>query len=142
MAGHQHLNQRGEPHLVLVTVMVEAEPAPEGVPLGHLPVISRRIKSADVTGGNKHSPGGGKISIHGVGNFTESESGFYSNNSESDHMNLQFQRRISSASSASSNNKVSPQAMPKFCHECGNKYPVPSAKFCCECGMRRIFMNS
>ncbi len=26
---------------------------------------------------------------------------------------------------------------PKFCHECGTKYPVPSAKFCCECGTRR-----
>lgn len=95
-------------------------------------------------GGSKHSPGGGKISIHGVGNFKETESGYYSSSSEADQMNLQFQRRISSASSATSNNnhKMSSQNLPKFCHECGNKYPVPSAKFCCECGMRRIVMNS
>lgn len=28
--------------------------------------------------------------------------------------------------------------LPKFCHECGSKYPVAMAKFCCNCGMRRI----
>lgn len=27
---------------------------------------------------------------------------------------------------------------PQFCHECGSRYPLPSAKFCCECGVRRI----
>lgn len=26
----------------------------------------------------------------------------------------------------------------KYCHECGDRYPVKSAKFCCNCGMRRL----
>ncbi|CAH1774676.1 unnamed protein product, partial [Owenia fusiformis] len=26
----------------------------------------------------------------------------------------------------------------KFCHECGTKFPVPTAKFCCECGVKRV----
>lgn len=30
--------------------------------------------------------------------------------------------------------------MSKFCHECGNKYPVASAKFCVECGVRRLIL--
>nr|KAF6326833.1 zinc finger C2HC-type containing 1A [Pipistrellus kuhlii] len=30
--------------------------------------------------------------------------------------------------------------LPKFCHECGTKYPVEWAKFCCECGIRRIVL--
>ncbi|XP_030623399.1 zinc finger C2HC domain-containing protein 1A [Chanos chanos] len=29
-------------------------------------------------------------------------------------------------------------SQPKFCHECGTKYPVDWAKFCCECGMKRM----
>ncbi|XP_076084099.1 uncharacterized protein LOC143054891 isoform X6 [Mytilus galloprovincialis] len=106
----------------------------------------RRIKSADAMGGSKYSPGGstgGKISIHGGGNHKEGESGYYSSNSETEHVNLQFQRRISSASSSSSahhhhHSSSQTQNMPKFCHECGNKYPIQNAKFCCECGMRRI----
>ncbi|XP_010004784.1 PREDICTED: zinc finger C2HC domain-containing protein 1A [Chaetura pelagica] len=28
--------------------------------------------------------------------------------------------------------------LPKFCHECGTRYPVEWAKFCCECGIRRM----
>ncbi|XP_071141412.1 zinc finger C2HC domain-containing protein 1A-like isoform X11 [Mytilus edulis] len=109
-------------------------------------LLSRRIKSADAMGGSKYSPGGstgGKISIHGGGNHKEGESGYYSSNSETEHVNLQFQRRISSASSSSSthhhhHSSSQSQNMPKFCHECGNKYPIQNAKFCCECGMRRI----
>ncbi|KAL8589143.1 hypothetical protein ACOMHN_052481 [Nucella lapillus] len=31
--------------------------------------------------------------------------------------------------------------MPKFCHECGSRYPIPSAKFCCECGTRRMAVS-
>ena len=27
--------------------------------------------------------------------------------------------------------------LPRFCHECGHKYPVLMAKFCCQCGSRR-----
>ncbi|VDI49819.1 Hypothetical predicted protein [Mytilus galloprovincialis] len=100
----------------------------------------------DAMGGSKYSPGGstgGKISIHGGGNHKEGESGYYSSNSETEHVNLQFQRRISSASSSSSthhhhHSSSQSQNMPKFCHECGNKYPIQNAKFCCECGMRRI----
>ncbi|XP_067836761.1 zinc finger C2HC domain-containing protein 1A isoform X2 [Heptranchias perlo] len=30
------------------------------------------------------------------------------------------------------------QQLPRFCHECGTKYPVECAKFCCECGVRRV----
>ncbi|XP_040850086.1 zinc finger C2HC domain-containing protein 1A isoform X1 [Ochotona curzoniae] len=30
--------------------------------------------------------------------------------------------------------------LPKFCHECGTKYPVEWAKFCCECGVRRMLL--
>uniref|UniRef100_A0A8C6EQ22 Zinc finger C2HC domain-containing protein 1A n=1 Tax=Marmota marmota marmota TaxID=9994 RepID=A0A8C6EQ22_MARMA len=30
--------------------------------------------------------------------------------------------------------------LPKFCHECGTKYPVEWAKFCCECGIRRMIL--
>ncbi|XP_017783429.1 PREDICTED: uncharacterized protein LOC108567453 [Nicrophorus vespilloides] len=30
--------------------------------------------------------------------------------------------------------------MTKFCHECGNKYPVTTAKFCVECGVRRLVL--
>jgi hypothetical protein len=54
-------------------------------------------------GGSKYhqNGGGGKISYHGGGNLKESESGYYSSNSETEHVNLQFQRRISSASSTS-----------------------------------------
>lgn len=32
----------------------------------------------------------------------------------------------------------SSMGMPRFCHECGHKYPVLMAKFCCQCGSRRI----
>lgn len=28
--------------------------------------------------------------------------------------------------------------LPRFCHECGTKYPIANAKFCCECGARRL----
>lgn len=31
-------------------------------------------------------------------------------------------------------------AQPKFCHECGTKYPVPSARFCIECGVKRLIL--
>ncbi|RDD44770.1 Zinc finger C2HC domain-containing protein 1A [Trichoplax sp. H2] len=34
------------------------------------------------------------------------------------------------------------QAKPKFCHECGTKYPVQNAKFCCECGVKRLHINT
>ncbi|CAH0563983.1 unnamed protein product [Brassicogethes aeneus] len=32
------------------------------------------------------------------------------------------------------------QKLSKFCHECGNKYPVTSAKFCVECGVKRLIL--
>ncbi|XP_044280437.1 zinc finger C2HC domain-containing protein 1A isoform X2 [Varanus komodoensis] len=34
----------------------------------------------------------------------------------------------------------SPLQLPKFCYECGARYPVESAKFCCECGVRRMVL--
>ncbi|XP_015837997.1 uncharacterized protein LOC657204 [Tribolium castaneum] len=30
--------------------------------------------------------------------------------------------------------------MSKFCHECGNKYPLTTAKFCVECGVKRLVL--
>ncbi|KAL3274464.1 hypothetical protein HHI36_015850 [Cryptolaemus montrouzieri] len=30
--------------------------------------------------------------------------------------------------------------LPKFCHECGNKYPFDSVKFCVECGEKRLVL--
>lgn len=32
------------------------------------------------------------------------------------------------------------QQLPRFCRQCGTKYPVEGAKFCCECGMRRMML--
>ncbi|KAJ8915144.1 hypothetical protein NQ315_000396 [Exocentrus adspersus] len=32
------------------------------------------------------------------------------------------------------------QRFSKFCHECGNKYPLTTAKFCVECGVRRLVL--
>ncbi|KAJ7413821.1 Zinc finger C2HC domain-containing protein 1A [Willisornis vidua] len=40
--------------------------------------------------------------------------------------------------SSKSSEGISPVQLPKFCHECGTKYPVEWAKFCCECGIRRM----
>jgi len=28
--------------------------------------------------------------------------------------------------------------LPKFCHQCGTKYPITIAKYCYECGSRRL----
>lgn len=42
--------------------------------------------------------------------------------------------------SAKSSEGNSSAQLPKFCYECGAKYPVESAKFCCECGIRRMVM--
>ncbi|XP_049818015.1 uncharacterized protein LOC109604014 isoform X3 [Aethina tumida] len=32
------------------------------------------------------------------------------------------------------------QRLSKFCHECGNRYPVTTAKFCVECGVKRLVL--
>lgn len=32
--------------------------------------------------------------------------------------------------------------MPRFCYNCGTKYPIVSAKFCCECGARRFGLGA
>lgn len=32
------------------------------------------------------------------------------------------------------------EKLPKYCHECGNKYPVATAKFCVECGVKRLVL--
>ncbi|XP_072944535.1 uncharacterized protein [Epargyreus clarus] len=31
-----------------------------------------------------------------------------------------------------------PPRLSRFCHECGNKFPVDTAKFCIECGVKRL----
>ena len=28
----------------------------------------------------------------------------------------------------------------KFCHECGNSFPLPDIRFCCECGVKRMYV--
>ncbi|KAG1666791.1 Zinc finger C2HC domain-containing protein 1A [Nymphon striatum] len=32
--------------------------------------------------------------------------------------------------------------LPRYCHDCGTRYPIATAKFCCECGLRRFSMDS
>ncbi|XP_053100615.1 zinc finger C2HC domain-containing protein 1A isoform X2 [Hemicordylus capensis] len=46
---------------------------------------------------------------------------------------------VNGGSSNSSDGNSTAQ-LPKFCYECGAKYPVESAKFCCECGVRRMVL--
>lgn len=36
----------------------------------------------------------------------------------------------------------SEQRMPRFCYNCGTKYPIVSAKYCCECGARRFVFGA
>lgn len=53
------------------------------------------------------------------------------------------QKNIDSTSSSGSENNLATksanqQRFSKFCHECGNKYPVTTAKFCVECGVKRL----
>ncbi|GIY37795.1 zinc finger C2HC domain-containing protein 1A [Caerostris extrusa] len=31
--------------------------------------------------------------------------------------------------------------LPRFCYNCGTKYPIVSAKFCCECGAQRFILG-
>uniref|UniRef100_A0A670YJ92 Zinc finger C2HC domain-containing protein 1A n=1 Tax=Pseudonaja textilis TaxID=8673 RepID=A0A670YJ92_PSETE len=42
--------------------------------------------------------------------------------------------------SSKSNEGNSLAQLPKFCYECGTKYPIESAKYCCECGVRRMIL--
>ncbi|XP_070604057.1 zinc finger C2HC domain-containing protein 1A isoform X3 [Erythrolamprus reginae] len=46
---------------------------------------------------------------------------------------------INGGSSKSSEGNSHAQ-LPKFCYECGTKYPIESAKYCCECGVRRMIL--
>lgn len=32
--------------------------------------------------------------------------------------------------------------LPRFCHDCGTKYPIATAKYCCECGVRRFNLDA
>ncbi|CAH0589008.1 unnamed protein product [Chrysodeixis includens] len=43
----------------------------------------------------------------------------------------------SSGSEASLHRRAAPR-LSRFCHECGNKFPVDTAKFCIECGVKRL----
>ncbi|KRT81805.1 hypothetical protein AMK59_5554 [Oryctes borbonicus] len=62
---------------------------------------------------------------------------------------LDSQRNLAEDSPNSSSSESSPvipstppsiPKMSKFCHECGNRYPVNSAKFCVECGVKRLVL--
>ncbi|KFM82081.1 Protein FAM164A, partial [Stegodyphus mimosarum] len=52
----------------------------------------------------------------------------------------EMQRSTSSSSSGSlpsvNCGENSGRRMPRFCYNCGTKYPIISAKYCCECGAR------
>ncbi|XP_063156041.1 zinc finger C2HC domain-containing protein 1A [Candoia aspera] len=50
-----------------------------------------------------------------------------------------YSSSVNGGSSKSSEGN-SPAQLPKFCYECGTKYPIESAKFCCECGVRRMIL--
>lgn len=43
-------------------------------------------------------------------------------------------------SKVQSSSTNSGERLPKYCHECGNKYPVATAKFCVECGVKRLVL--
>jgi hypothetical protein len=30
-------------------------------------------------------------------------------------------------------------ALARFCHECGNPFPMPHVRFCCGCGVKRLY---
>lgn len=55
-------------------------------------------------------------------------------------------REISTSSSEGSNGQSRDGSsdgkrtgsLPKFCHQCGTKYPISIAKYCYECGSRRL----
>jgi len=32
------------------------------------------------------------------------------------------------------------QTMARFCHECGNPFPMAHVRFCCECGVKRLYI--
>ncbi|KAJ8943689.1 hypothetical protein NQ318_015178 [Aromia moschata] len=54
------------------------------------------------------------------------------------------QKPVDSTSSSGSencpNSPAAAQRLSKFCHECGNKYPLSTAKFCVECGVKRLVL--
>ncbi|XP_026726609.1 uncharacterized protein LOC113493021 isoform X2 [Trichoplusia ni] len=45
---------------------------------------------------------------------------------------------LSSSGSEASLHRRSAPRLSRFCHECGNKFPVDTAKFCIECGVKRL----
>ncbi|XP_008106676.1 zinc finger C2HC domain-containing protein 1A [Anolis carolinensis] len=47
---------------------------------------------------------------------------------------------VNGGSSKSSEGNSPAAQLPKFCYECGAKYPIEAAKFCCECGVRRMVL--
>jgi hypothetical protein len=32
------------------------------------------------------------------------------------------------------------ETMARFCHECGNPFPMAHVRFCCECGVKRLYI--
>ena len=50
------------------------------------------------------------------------------------------QPTAASAPTASSGQQQQQQsALARFCHECGNPFPMPHVRFCCECGVKRLY---
>lgn len=37
--------------------------------------------------------------------------------------------------------KMPSPSQPKFCHNCGQEFPITTASFCCHCGIARLTIN-
>jgi len=80
--------------------------------------------TGSTTGGQGFSRGHGK----------DLELGYHGNKSDNDY--IQHSSRSQPGQLTRKNSSP-----PKFCFECGTKYPIVHAKFCCECGVRRLNMT-
>eukprot|EP00092_Neocalanus_flemingeri_P003451 GFUD01003700.1.p1 GENE.GFUD01003700.1~~GFUD01003700.1.p1 ORF type:complete len:675 (-),score=150.66 GFUD01003700.1:636-2660(-) len=49
-------------------------------------------------------------------------------------------RTPSNLQSADHTDQRTSQAMARFCHECGNPFPMAHVRFCCECGVKRLYI--
>ncbi|XP_078254319.1 zinc finger C2HC domain-containing protein 1A [Rhinoraja longicauda] len=99
--------------------------------------LSSNIRSRTLTppGGTRNTAGTGSVNrkTHNTENY------------ERNNMKSGLDTRDSSTSFNDGNIKSSirnspGQQLPRFCRQCGTKYPVEGAKFCCECGVRRVML--
>lgn len=88
---------------------------------------------SDLDGGRKSFDSGQDDAQHRVSSGSSSDSSLPPLSSPSASPST-VKADVSSASSS--------MRLPRFCHECGHKYPVLLAKFCCQCGSRRPSVDS